>query len=155
MEKIGASIETNGFYGTIVAQKSTGYVLAGNHRLLAAKAAGAKTLDVAWVDVDDDRALRIMLVDNKSSDDASNDEAALGALLEELSATELQLDGTGFDALLPEDEPELTSIAVMAPPKMAWVLVGIPVVRFSDVQELVDQLSAVEGSIVQTTVNDG
>jgi ParB-like chromosome segregation protein Spo0J len=29
------SIDANGFYGAIVAQRSTGYILAGNHRYMA------------------------------------------------------------------------------------------------------------------------
>lgn len=43
---IAASIETNGFYGAVVAQKSSGHVLAGNHRLLAARERGDTVLDL-------------------------------------------------------------------------------------------------------------
>lgn len=40
------SIEANGFYGAIVAQRSTGYILAGNHRYKAAAEAGAKIINM-------------------------------------------------------------------------------------------------------------
>ena len=47
---IHKSIAHNGFWGAIVAQRATGHVLAGNHRLLAAKHAGATEVPVTWVD---------------------------------------------------------------------------------------------------------
>jgi ParB-like chromosome segregation protein Spo0J len=90
------SIDANGFYGAVVAQKSTGHILAGNHRWMAAKEAGMVTVPVIWVDVDDDRALRILLADNKTNDDASYDESALAAILADLANTS-DLLGTGYD----------------------------------------------------------
>ena len=91
------SIEANGWYGVCVVQRSTNFVLAGNHRLLAARDAGLPAVPVVYVDVDDDRALRIMLADNGTNDKASNNESALAALLAELAVTDKGLLGTGFD----------------------------------------------------------
>jgi hypothetical protein len=91
---IAASVEANGFYGAVVAQLGTGHVLAGNHRLLAAQQGGAEEIPVIWVDVDDDRAKRILLADNKTSDVGGYDEAALAELLTDLSG----LVGTGYTA---------------------------------------------------------
>jgi len=79
-----------------VAQRSTGHILAGNHRYLAAIEAGLNEVPVIWVDVDDDRALRILLADNKTNDDASYDQTALAEILTELANTS-DLLGTGFD----------------------------------------------------------
>lgn len=93
---IGKSIATNGFYGAVVAQRSTGHVLAGNHRLQAAQAAGIAEIPVVWVDVDDERAKRILLADNRTSDLATNDQADLLALLDSLAVSPDLLDGTGF-----------------------------------------------------------
>lgn len=90
---IGESIGANGFYGTVLAQKSTGHVLAGNHRLQAAIAAGAETIPVTWADVDDETALRILLADNRTNDLAAYDDAQLRDVLLGLAA----LEGTGFD----------------------------------------------------------
>lgn len=92
-DTIAQSIAANGFYGQIVAQRSTGFILAGNHRWLAAKRAGAKRIPVTWVDVSDDHALRILLADNRSSDLAEYDDEALVALLQDLET----LTGTGYD----------------------------------------------------------
>ncbi|MBX9601238.1 MAG: ParB/RepB/Spo0J family partition protein [Bryobacteraceae bacterium] len=81
---IGASIQANGFYGAVVAQRSTGYVLAGNHRLEAARREGLAEIPVAWLEVDDATALRILAVDNRTNDLAGYDEAALAELLQQI-----------------------------------------------------------------------
>tara|TARA_R100000808_G_C2081379_1_gene105062 strand:- start:142 stop:759 length:618 start_codon:yes stop_codon:yes gene_type:complete len=94
-EAIRESIEHNGFYGTVIAQRSTGYILAGNHRWKAAKEAGASHIPVAWIDVEEEHAHRIMLADNRTNDMASYDEAGLAALLTELSES-MGLEGTGY-----------------------------------------------------------
>ena len=96
VKSITESIEHNGFYGVVVAQKSTGYVLAGNHRMMAAKAAGLDSLPVAYVDVDDETALKILLADNRTNDLATYDNKELAELLADVSNT-IGLDGTGFD----------------------------------------------------------
>lgn len=98
---VGAVVESfrsHGFFGTLVCQASTRTILVGNHRWKAAKAIGSiPKVPVAWVDCDDEEALRILLVDNRTSDLASYDNPALADLLKELLPTEMSLDGTGYD----------------------------------------------------------
>lgn len=94
---VHGSIEANGFYGALIVQESTGYVLAGNHRLEAARQAGLKKLPVIYVDVDDERAERILLADNRTAALASQDKALLADVLRELAETPAGLDGTGYD----------------------------------------------------------
>jgi ParB-like chromosome segregation protein Spo0J len=94
---IVTSIEENGFYGTLVAQQSTSRVLAGNHRLQAAIAAGLKELPVYWVDVNDIEARKILLADNRTSDLASYDDNQLLHILKDLIEVDNSLLGTGFD----------------------------------------------------------
>lgn len=81
------SIDADGFDGAVVAQ-----LLAGNHRLMAACEHGLTVLPVVWVDVDDEAALRILLVDNRSNDLADYDQDALAVLLVGLE----DLAGTGY-----------------------------------------------------------
>lgn len=90
------SILENGFYGALVAQRSTGYVLVGNHRLAAAKEAGLEKVPVVYVDVDDQRALKILLADNRTARLGMDDEAALAEVLKELAGGG-GLAGTGYD----------------------------------------------------------
>lgn len=94
---IHQSIEANGFYGAIIAQKSTGFILAGNHRWQAARQAGATEIPITWVDVDDDHALRILLADNRTNDLATYDDAALAEILKDIHAEHGSLAGTGYD----------------------------------------------------------
>lgn len=82
----------------VIAQRSTRQVLAGNHRLLAARELGMTEIPVVWVDVDDERALRILLADNRTSDLGYYDDGALAALLTDLAQqTDDALAGTAWD----------------------------------------------------------
>ena len=91
------SLEAHGQYKPLVVQKSSNTVLAGNHTLQAASALGWKEVDVTFVDVDDEHALRILLVDNRTSDQATYDDTVLTDLLEHLVHTGEGLHGTGWD----------------------------------------------------------
>lgn len=94
---ISESLKAHGQYRAIVAQRSTGHILAGNHTWKAAKALGWKEIAVHWADCDNDTALRILVADNRANDLATYDDTALAELLKEINATELGLDGTLFD----------------------------------------------------------
>lgn len=87
------SIKANGFYGTLTVQKSTSYVLTGNHRLRAAIEAGIEAVPILVVDVDDATARRIMLADNRTSDLAYYDDPGLLGVLSSVP----DLRGTGYD----------------------------------------------------------
>lgn len=91
------SIERHGFWGAIVVQKSTGNILAGNHRWMAARHAGLAKVPVTFVDVDDEKAKRILVADNRLSDLGVYSDDSLVALLKELASTADGLAGTGFD----------------------------------------------------------
>lgn len=95
---IGQSIAVNGFFGSIVVQRSSGQIVAGNHRWLAAQRAGASEIPATFIDVDDDTALRILLADNRLTRLGRDDSQALADLLVEIQREQGSLDGTGYDA---------------------------------------------------------
>jgi ParB-like chromosome segregation protein Spo0J len=72
-------------------------VIAGNHRLLAAMTLGLSEVPVIWVDVDDERAERLLLADNRIARLGMNDESQLAMMLQGLAMTAGGLEGTGFD----------------------------------------------------------
>jgi ParB-like chromosome segregation protein Spo0J len=95
LKTLKQSVVVNGFYGAVVVQKSTRYILAGNHRFLAAKAAGMTEIPVVWIDVDDRTARRILLADNRTSDLGEYNDDLLAKLLEELRNEE-DFVGSGY-----------------------------------------------------------
>lgn len=96
VELIADSLGKNGQYRPITVNKRDGKILTGNHTWKAAKTLGWEEIAVAFVDVDEATARRIVLVDNRSNDIASYDNYALAALLEAAEA-DGGLLGTGFD----------------------------------------------------------
>lgn len=105
---ITTSIDANGFYGAVIAQRSTKRIIAGHGRWLAARAHDFERVPVLWLDVDDEQAQRILVADNRTSDLAVWDEQELAGFLASLDGALL---GTGFtqadlDALIasPPDE---------------------------------------------------
>ncbi|MEO1064809.1 MAG: ParB N-terminal domain-containing protein [Actinomycetota bacterium] len=94
---IAVSIEEHGFFGTVLVQESTGTILAGEHRWQAARSLGILEIPVTFVDVDDDQARRILLVDNRTARIGLDDPNALATLLTTLAGTDTGLVGTGYD----------------------------------------------------------
>jgi site-specific DNA-methyltransferase (adenine-specific) len=93
VDAIADSLQAHGQYRPVVVNRRTGEVLAGNHTLRAARQLGWDKIAATYVDVDDDEAARIVLVDNRTNDIAAYDDSELVALLEDLP----DLDGTGYD----------------------------------------------------------
>jgi hypothetical protein len=94
---ISESLKAHGQYRAIVVQRSTGHILAGNHTYLAAKHLGWENIAATFVDCTDEQAIKILLVDNRTTDLASYDNAGLIELLKELSVSPTGLVGTAFD----------------------------------------------------------
>lgn len=99
---IGAIIDslTNmGQYRPIVVNRTTKHCLSGNHTLQAAVQLGWEKIAVHWVEVDDVEEIKILIVDNRTSDLATYDPQELNKLL-----TTTNLKGTGFS---PEEVSEI------------------------------------------------
>jgi ParB-like chromosome segregation protein Spo0J len=94
---IGKSINRHGFYGAVIVQRSTGHVLAGNHRYRAAKEQGLAELPVIFLDVDDQLAKRIMLVDNRATEHGTWVYESLNEILSELRDAGDDLSSLGWN----------------------------------------------------------
>ena len=64
IDAIAISLRNNGQYRPIVVNKRNNQILAGNHTYHAAMQLGWDSIAITYVDVDDDTAIKIMLVDN-------------------------------------------------------------------------------------------
>lgn len=94
---VAESLASNGQYRPIVANVGThtgrpNEVLAGNHTWSAARKLGWNQIAVTWVDVDEDDAKKILIVDNRANDLARSDTDVIASLLGELP----DLSGTGY-----------------------------------------------------------
>lgn len=105
IDEITQSIMVNGLYRPIIAQRSTGHIMAGNNLYAACLGLGMEQVPVIWIDTDD--PIRILVGDNQIARLARMDDAALVELVEYLERTELGLLGTGFaDQPLPYVDAE-------------------------------------------------
>lgn len=113
---ISVSLEAHGQYKPILVQQSTGFIIAGNHTWMAAKALGWSEIAVQYLEVDDDKALRILLADNRSTDLATYDEHALAEVLSGFARSYdmagLLWDQDDLDELLRREQFNLTQHAV-------------------------------------------
>ena len=99
---IGLIIESlthMGQYRPIVVNKRTRHILSGNHTYQGAVQLGWEKIAVHWIDVDEIEEIKILIVDNRTSDLATYDPQELNKLL-----TTTNLKGTGFS---PEEVAEI------------------------------------------------
>lgn len=109
--EVAKSIKENGFWGALIVQKDTRTILAGNHRVDGAIMAGMERVPVMWVDVSEERQIKINLADNRY---AENGEYDKNLQLEQLDKLD-DIFGTGYDqdevdeirALVDSDDPEV------------------------------------------------
>ena len=96
------SLKANGQYKPIVVQESTNQIIAGNHLWKAAKELGWTEIDIVKIDVDNERAKKIVAADNRLADLGAYDEKLLLDLL-----GEIDLSGTGY---VPADVDDLLAM---------------------------------------------
>lgn len=96
VEAIRESIQAHGFYGHVVVQQETRRILVGEHRWRAALEEGADQVPVLWVNVDDQEAEKILLVDNRTAELAKRDKDALVDVLSALLEQDEGTVGTGY-----------------------------------------------------------
>jgi ParB-like chromosome segregation protein Spo0J len=93
------SLTHMGQYRPIVVNKRTQHIVSGNHTYQGAVQLGWEKIAVHWIDVDEIEEIKILIVDNRTSDLATYDPQELNKLL-----TTTNLKGTGFS---PEEVAEI------------------------------------------------
>lgn len=94
--KLRELIRENGWVGVVYRQASTGYVLSGWHSSRAALEEGYTKLPTITLDVDDRRALKLLVSLNRGHEVGHSDEGDLSRVLR-LLAEDDDLSGSGFD----------------------------------------------------------
>lgn len=124
VDAIADSLQVNGQYKPIIVNEGTltgrpWEVLVGNHTVEAAGKIGLDRLDAVVIDVDDEAARRIVLVDNRTSDLATYDDALLADLLGEADLAGTGLSDVDLDHLIASTAPpvEVDEDDAPAPPE--------------------------------------
>lgn len=124
---IAESLKENGQFRPLIVQKSTMQILGGNHTYKGAKKLRWKTIDVVFVDVDDDHARKIVLADNRTSDMATYDTEALMKVISELDTPDV---GTGYSTA--DITALVTAIAEKNADAVQEVISDRPKISFGD-----------------------
>lgn len=98
VDEVARSIQRFGFASPIIARTENKEVIAGHTRLQAAIKWGLDRVPVRFMDLDPADARMLALADNKVAELADWDDTALTAILRELDADGLDLDGLGWTA---------------------------------------------------------
>jgi hypothetical protein len=93
---IRESLEEHGFYGSVLVQRSSNTILVGWHRTDVYRELGADVVPVTYADVDDEQALALVGVDNRSGELGGFNSAKLLAMVEKLQDGARGLTGTGY-----------------------------------------------------------
>lgn len=96
VQSVADSIQRFGWGSPIIARKSDGVVIAGHTRLKAAQRLKMDKVLVRYLDLDPAEAAALALADNKIGELADWDDEGLRAVLLELDAEDVNLDGLGF-----------------------------------------------------------
>lgn len=160
VEHLCKLIREFGFRVPIVVDEKMVIVM-GHGRWLAAQKLGLEKVPVHVVTgktPEETAAMR--LADNRVAEESTWDADLLAEELASLG-DDFQLDLTGFDLAdyaepeaEPEEEPKLKELATDNLPDLAWVLISIPLVRFGEIAERVEQIAGIEGADVNTSVSN-
>jgi len=110
----------NVFYQVIFVQRSTGRIVAGEHRWRTLKARGSQVAPVVYLDIDDEQAMRILVGDNEIARERSRPKYDVLAqvLLDLAQQSSAGIKGTGYDDEMLNDLLALQT----GPPALADVL---------------------------------
>ena len=149
-EKLKKSLDELGNIQPITFNVRTGKLLGGHQRVQVLLESGTVETDVWCVDLPAAKEKAAMLALNTHAGEW--DEEKLSDFLKGLDA-EMDADFFGLADALEQDQVKVEKLQVLAPPKFAWCLIGVPIVEFSKVQAVLDSLPAT--AVIKTTQNDG
>lgn len=149
-------IEEVGWAGALLYNERTGRLIDGHARKkLSAPGKPVPVLVGSW---SDDQERKILAMLDPLAAMAETNREALAALVGKIDGRTVgtqdvlaQLSEKSREA---EQKVGLRSLELKPPPPMAWVLIGIPTVRFGEIAAQVEAVSAVSGVFCETTVND-
>lgn len=149
-------IREQGWRNPIVVSNLSGYIVKGHGRYQAAVRLGLKTVPVDFQDYPSEsmeKADRLAdnAIENLREDDWENirvEMADLDTLLgDDIFLTAIELPEVPL-------RPKIHQLETKAPPKMSWVLIGLPLERHGEITDLVERAVKVSGAIIKSCVSD-
>ncbi|MGD0516411.1 MAG: ParB N-terminal domain-containing protein [Thermoguttaceae bacterium] len=115
---------------------------------------------VLILDLNDSEAAKLLALHDPLAAMAEANDEMLAGLIADVE-TENDAVQAMLDKMLTETEAlestrnsvELQSIDTKRPPATAWVIVGIPTVRFGEIAEKMESLAGIEGVVIESTYN--
>jgi ParB-like chromosome segregation protein Spo0J len=164
--QIAGSIQEFGFNAPVLIDAQNG-IIAGHGRVMAASLLKLATVPcVRLSHLSDAQKRAYILADNRIALNSGWDEEMLANELQDLHADDIDLGLTGFDpgelskmlgfddAVKREEPVELKQLALQPPPPMTWVLIGIPTVRFGQINQQVEQIALLPEIICEVAANN-
>lgn len=158
VEQIAASIREFGFVNPVLVDDNN-RIVAGHGRVMAAiKMDLSEVPCLRLTDLTEEQIRAYVIVDNKLVENSGWDTDLLRLEIGDLSTLDFDLELLGFqpeelDNMLSDKKTKLKKVELSAP-AMSWVLIGIPLVKFIDISDQIDAISAHPQTIVQTSVTD-
>jgi len=159
--QIAASIREFGFCNPVLIDAQN-TIIAGHGRVLAAGRMKLETVPcLRLTHLTDAQRRAYVIADNRISENAGWNQEMLDEEIRSLAEESFDAALLGFDdeellkSLGMVEESELKELTIREPPKMTWVLIGIPTTQFGDINEAVERIAGLESTIVETTANDG
>lgn len=161
VDQIAASIKEFGFTNPVLID-ANGIIIAGHGRVMAAKKLGLDLVPCLRLDHLTPTQIRAYVIaDNKLALNAGWDESLLAKELETLK-DDIDLTVIGFNESelleiigMTEELGKLKELTIQEPPKMTWVLIGIPTIEFGSINKTIEDIAKTPSTLVEITSNDG
>ena len=149
-------IREGGWRRAIVVSNRSGLIVSGHGAWLAAlhelKASAVPVDRQDFASAEAENAA--MLADNWLAESLAEYDPDLTAeVVADLRAAGFDLELAGIIAAIDDASDELKKMNVPPVPRMAWVLIGIPTVKFGRINALVEKISRVEGVRIETAAS--
>jgi len=153
-EGLRAVLRSIGYASALVArEREDGRLVLIDGHLRKETTPGA-VVPVLVLDVTADEADVLLATLNPLAAMVKNDTERLDALLAQVKTDDPATQQL-LDELASQGEPvKLQAVDVAPPPRMTWVLIAIPTVRFGEIAATVEQLAQVEGIFLESSVSD-
>lgn len=152
-------IKANGWRRSIVISERSGLVVKGHGARLAAIEMSLTKVPVEIQKYQNRiEEVRDMIADNELAALSLRDDDGIAGLLNLIGGDPGE-SGVGLDRyeelLNPDQDGKIREIKIQKPPAMAWVLIGLPTIRYSEIAERIESLATVQGIKLESTVNNG